>query len=104
MNTKLHALWYILGRPLTLVVSAGQVSDYVGARALLSGLPDVVWLLGVRGLSDVSACRITLGVCAAEDFVARTFGSGSSKPLWSESMDAPCARCFSTSVPTALDA
>ena len=30
-------------------VTAGQVSDYIGARALLSSLPDVDWLLGDRG-------------------------------------------------------
>ncbi len=28
---------------------AGQVSDYIGARALLGSLPDVDWLLGDRG-------------------------------------------------------
>lgn len=29
----------------TLFATAGQVSDYVGAQALLSGVPDVDWLL-----------------------------------------------------------
>jgi transposase len=37
------------GRPIDLFVTAGQVSDYVGARALLSGMPNVKWLLGDRG-------------------------------------------------------
>ena len=37
------------GRPISFFVSAGQVSDYIGARALLSSLPDVDWLLGDRG-------------------------------------------------------
>lgn len=37
------------GRPLDLFVTAGQVSDYIGARALLSSLPNVKWLLGDRG-------------------------------------------------------
>ena len=46
MNTKLHANYDSQGRPLNLVVSAGHVSDYVGARALCSSLPDVDWLLG----------------------------------------------------------
>jgi hypothetical protein len=27
-------------------VTAGQVSDYIGARALVSSLPKVDWLLG----------------------------------------------------------
>ena len=49
MNTKLHAICDSRGRPLNLFATAGQVSDYIGARALLSGLPDVDWLLGDRG-------------------------------------------------------
>ena len=36
-------------RPLNLFVTAGQVSDYIGARALLSSLPDGDWLLGDHG-------------------------------------------------------
>jgi transposase len=31
------------------VITAGPVSDYIGARALLSSLPKVDWLLGDRG-------------------------------------------------------
>jgi len=49
MNTKLHAICDSQGRPLNLFVTAGQVSDYIGARALLSSLPKVDWLLGDRG-------------------------------------------------------
>lgn len=49
MNTKLHAICDSQGRPLNLFVTAGQVSDYTGAKALPSGLPDVQWLLGDRG-------------------------------------------------------
>lgn len=37
------------GLPLNLFVTAGQASDYIRARALLSRLPDVDWLLGDRG-------------------------------------------------------
>jgi hypothetical protein len=55
MNTKLHAICDSQGRPLNLIVTAGQVSDYIGARALLSSLPDVDWLLGDRGYC--SLCR-----------------------------------------------
>ena len=43
MNTKLHAICDSKGPPLNLFVTAGQVSDYIGARALLSSLPDVDW-------------------------------------------------------------
>ena len=49
MNTKLHAICDSRGRPLNLFVTAGQVSDYTGARALLGSLPKVDWLLGDRG-------------------------------------------------------
>ena len=49
MNTKLHAVCDSQGRPIDLFVTAGQVSDYVGARALLSRLPNVKWLLGDCG-------------------------------------------------------
>ncbi|GAB5463203.1 MAG: hypothetical protein HoeaKO_32940 [Hoeflea alexandrii] len=48
MNTKLHAICDSQGRPIDLFVTAGQVSDYLGAWALLSGLPKVKWLLGDR--------------------------------------------------------
>ena len=49
MSTKLHAICDSQGRPLELLITAGQVSDYIGARALLSSLPKVKWLLGDRG-------------------------------------------------------
>ena len=49
MNSKLHAICDSQGRPINFFVSAGQVSDYIGAKALLSSLPNVDWLLGDRG-------------------------------------------------------
>lgn len=49
MNSKLHAICDSKGRTISFFVSAGQVSDYIGARALLSSLPDVDWLLADRG-------------------------------------------------------
>ena len=49
MNTKLHAICDSQGRPIDLFLTAGPVSDYIGARALISGLPNVKWLLGDRG-------------------------------------------------------
>ena len=49
MNTKLHAVTDSQGRPINFFVTAGQVSDYVGARVLLGRLPEVRWLLGDRG-------------------------------------------------------
>ena len=49
MNTKLHAICDSKGRPLNLFVTAGLVSDYIGARALFNIRPNVDWLLGDRG-------------------------------------------------------
>ena len=49
MNTKLHAICDSQGRTLNLFLTAGQVRDQIGARASLSSLPDVDWLLGDRG-------------------------------------------------------
>ncbi|MFY2822414.1 IS5 family transposase [Ruegeria sp. MALMAid1280] len=49
MNTKSQAICDCKERPLNLFVTAGQVSDYIGAKALLSSLPNVDWLLGDRG-------------------------------------------------------
>ena len=49
MNTKLHAVTDAIGRPIRFFLTAGQVSDYTGARALMSSLPAAEWLLGDRG-------------------------------------------------------
>jgi len=49
MNTKLHAVCDSHGRPPNIFVTAGQVSDYIGAHALVGSLPKVEWLLGDRG-------------------------------------------------------
>lgn len=49
MNTKLHAVTDANGRPLSFFMTAGQVSDYTGAAALLDDLPKAQWLLGDRG-------------------------------------------------------
>ena len=49
MNTKLHAVTDSIGRPIRFFVTAGEVSDYTGARALMKDLPAADWLLGDRG-------------------------------------------------------
>ena len=43
MNTKLHAVTDTSGRPIRFFITAGQISDYTGAMALLSSLPDADW-------------------------------------------------------------
>ena len=49
LNTKLHTVTDAVGRPLRFFMTAGQVSDYTGAAALLSGLPEADWLIADRG-------------------------------------------------------
>ncbi|KQR81372.1 transposase [Sphingomonas sp. Leaf343] len=49
MDTKLHAVTDANGRPLSFLMTAGQVSDYTGAAALLDDLPKAQWLLGDHG-------------------------------------------------------
>jgi transposase len=49
MNTKLHAVTDANGRPISLFMTAGQVSDYTGAAALFDSVPKAQWLLGDRG-------------------------------------------------------
>ncbi|WP_438382346.1 IS5 family transposase [Asaia sp. BMEF1] len=49
MNTKLHAITDQNGRPLSSFMTAGQVSDYKGAAALLDSLPMAQWKLADRG-------------------------------------------------------
>ena len=48
MNTKLHAVTDANGRPLSFFMTAGQVSAYTGAAALVDDLPKARRLLGDR--------------------------------------------------------
>lgn len=49
MNTKFHAVTDVVGRPIRFFMSAGQVSNYTGARALVSSFPAADRLLEDRG-------------------------------------------------------
>jgi transposase len=49
LNTKLHAVTDAKGRPLKVFMTAGQVSDYTGAAALLGCLPAAEWMIADRG-------------------------------------------------------
>ena len=49
LNTKLHAVTDAKGRPLKFFMTAGQVSDYTGAAALLGSLPAAERLIADRG-------------------------------------------------------
>ena len=49
MNSKLHVVSDAKGRPIRMFLSAGQTSDYIGARALLASIPQAGVLLADRG-------------------------------------------------------
>jgi len=49
LNSKLHAVTDAVGRPIRLFLTEGNVSDYTGARVLLTSLPDAKWMLADRG-------------------------------------------------------
>ena len=49
LNSKLHALADAKGRPIHILLSAGQASDYIGARALLPTIPQAGAVLADRG-------------------------------------------------------
>jgi len=49
MNSKLNSVTDALGRPLRMFLTAGQRSDYIGARALLDSLPPAKHMLADRG-------------------------------------------------------
>ena len=61
-NTKLHVVTDATGRPIRFFLSAGQVSDYTGAAALLDGLPladrgyDADWLRKALQDRGITAC------------------------------------------------
>lgn len=48
------------GRPINLFVTAGQVSDYISARAFVDSLPNVQWVLGDRGY-DAAQFMVSFG-------------------------------------------
>lgn len=59
MNTTLHAVTDANGRPLSYFMTAGEVSDYIGAAALLDEPPKAPWLLADRGY-DADCFRAAL--------------------------------------------
>ncbi|NCP15408.1 MAG: IS5 family transposase [Sphingomonadales bacterium] len=49
LNSKLHAVCDGLGRPLVMLLSEGQMSDFKGAALMLDALPKARALLGDKG-------------------------------------------------------
>jgi transposase len=66
LNTKLHAVTDAKGRPLKFFMTAGEVSDYTGAAALLGSLPAAEWMIADRGYDADWCCQRNLGCSGAE--------------------------------------
>ncbi|MBU0776426.1 MAG: IS5 family transposase [Alphaproteobacteria bacterium] len=49
LNSKLHAVCDGKGRPLVMLLSEGQMSDYKGAALMIDALPQAKAMLGDRG-------------------------------------------------------
>ncbi len=49
MNSKLHAVCDGRGRPLVMLLSEGQMSDYKGAALMIDAFPKAKALLGDKG-------------------------------------------------------
>ena len=49
LNSKLHAVCDGMGRPVVMLLSEGQMSDYKGARLIVDALPPAKHLLADRG-------------------------------------------------------
>ena len=49
MNSKLHAICDARGRPLVMLLSEGQMSDFKGAALMFDALPKTKVLIGDRG-------------------------------------------------------
>tara|TARA_R110002126_G_C10479097_1_gene501730 strand:+ start:3927 stop:4316 length:390 start_codon:yes stop_codon:yes gene_type:complete len=49
LNSKLHAVCDGAGRPLVLLLSEGQMSDFEGAALMFDAIPDAKALLGDKG-------------------------------------------------------
>lgn len=58
LNTKLHTVTDAKGRPLKFFVTAGQVSDFTGAAALLCSLPAAEWMIADRGMTPTGSGKL----------------------------------------------
>jgi len=55
LNSKLHAICDGQGRPLIMLLSEGQMSDYKGAALMLDALPRAKAMLGDKGMTQTGS-------------------------------------------------
>lgn len=49
LNSKLHAVINDCGKPIIMALTAGQVSDHIGAKIIYPALPSAKTLIGDKG-------------------------------------------------------
>lgn len=49
LNSKLHAVVNGCGKPIVMALTAGQVSDHIGAKIIYPALPNAETLIGDKG-------------------------------------------------------
>jgi transposase len=87
LNSKLHVVFDLLGRPLILPLTEGQVSDFKGAAIIAPHLPnakiliadkgyDAYWFRELLAMRDIAAC-IPARSCHKKDI---TFDQATYKP------------------------
>ena len=64
LNSKLHAVCDGRGRPLILLLSEGQMSDYKGAALMLDALPRAKELLGDKVMMPVGSAKLSLSAAS----------------------------------------
>ena len=82
LNSKLHAVCEGAGRPLVMLLSEGQMSDYKGAALMLPALPKAKELLADRGCHPpMLKLAIAAMLTMSESFAPRdTICTGFSRP------------------------
>jgi len=55
LNSKLHAVCDDQGRPLIMLLSEGQMSDYKGAALMLDALPRAKAMFGDKAMTQTGS-------------------------------------------------
>ena len=59
LNSKLHAVVNDAGKPVVMALTAGQISDHIGAKIVYPALPNANTLIGDKGY-DSDEFRVAL--------------------------------------------
>ncbi len=87
LNSKLHAVVNEKGKPIIMTLTAGQVSDHIGAKIVYPALPNAKTLIGDKGYDSdefrnaLKAKGITPCIPSRK---GRDFPAGYSKTLYKQ--------------------